>query len=322
MSRLVLPILLGIEIALFTTLSHPSFDSFGGFVQYFRGYFQDLLAHAAPDLLMAAGLTIVLMSAGIDLSVASMAALIAAIMALFAPGPAFWWTALPAGLLAGLLLGGTNGLLVARLDVPPVIATLGTMIFYRGLCYVLLGDREKAPFVDVPGFEWLGQFTGAMLLLGLVYLAGGIYFQHSPWRREVLTVGGNRIAARYAAIPVERRLLEVYTLAGFLAFLAALCFTARNSSVSGSSLFGVELRVIVAVVLGGTSVQGGRGSLYGTFFGVLLMAVLDEGLRSAARWGDEHLPFKLSHLQYLLLGVLLVGSVWLNRPSPRRGKQL
>ncbi len=125
-------------------------------------------------------------------------------------------------------------------------------------------------------------------------------------------LGGNRVAARYAGIPVTRRLYEVYGLMGVMAFLAALCFTARNSSVSASSLTGLELHVIVAVVLGGTRVQGGAGSLLGSFLGVLMIAVLDEGLRGASAWGDKHLPFKISHLEYVMLGTLLVAGVWLN----------
>jgi ribose/xylose/arabinose/galactoside ABC-type transport system permease subunit len=134
-------------------------------------------------------------------------------------------------------------------------------------------------------------------------------------------IGGNRVAARYAAIPVERRLTEVYLLMGLLAFLAALIFTARNGSVSASSLTGLELRVIVAVVLGGTQVQGGSGTILGTIFGVLFIAVLDEGLRGAAIWGAQHLPFRISHLEYVLLGLLLVfGVAWntfLQSPSTR-----
>jgi ribose/xylose/arabinose/galactoside ABC-type transport system permease subunit len=180
-----------------------------------------------------------------------------------------------------------------------------------------MGEQEKAPFVDVPGYEWFGQFGGAVLLAATVFVVGGIYFHWSRWRRELLMLGGNRIAARYAAIPVHRRVCEVYTLMGLLAFLAALSFTARNSSVSASSLTGLELRVIVAVVLGGTRVEGGAGTLWGTFFGVLIIAVLDEGLRGAARWGDQHLPFKISHLEYILLGVLLLTAVWLTGKTRR-----
>jgi len=305
-----------LEIALFTAISGQSFASVPDALAYFKSYFTDLLCQSAPVLLVAFGMTIVLMTAGIDLSVGSMVALIACVMSSFPAGPEFWWTAVPMGLALALLLGGANGALIAWLDVPPIIATLGTMIFYRGLCFVVMGDLEKSPFLGVPGFEPLGQLLGAGLLVGVVYLAGGKWFQHSRWRREVLMFGGNRIAARYAGIPVVRRTLEVYALVGLLSFLAALTFTARNSSVSASSLTGMELQVIVAVVLGGTKVQGGGGSLLGTFFGVLIIAVMDEGLRGAAQWGNDHLPFKISHLEYLLLGALLVMGVWLNtRPA-------
>jgi ribose/xylose/arabinose/galactoside ABC-type transport system permease subunit len=321
MRRWLLPILLLVEIALFTSVSGQSFPSAAEAASYFRSYVADLLVQSAPVLLLAFGLTLVLMTAGIDLSVGSLVALTACVMSSFAAGPNYWWTAVPIGLGLALLLGFTNGALIAWLDVPPIIATLGTMIFYRGLCFVVMGDLEKSPFLGVPGYEGFGQFLGAGILVALVFLAGGGWFQRSRWRRELLMLGGNRIAARYAGIPVTRRVLEVYSLVGLLGFLAALVFTARNSSVSASSLTGLELQVIVAVVLGGTRVQGGSGSLSGTFFGVLIIAVLDEGLRGAARWGDQHLPFKISHLQYVLLGALLLFSVWLNTRPANTGRK-
>ena len=312
MRRWLLPLLLLLEIVLFTSVSGQSFHSFAEATGYFRSYFNDLLCQSAPVLLVAFGMTLVLMTAGIDLSVGSLVALVACVMSSFPSGPNFWWTAVPLGLALALLLGAANGALIARLDVPPIISTLGTMIFYRGLCFVVMGDLEKSPFVDVPGYEVLGQFVGASLLVALIFLVGGGWFHRSRWRRELLMLGGNRVAARYAGIPVDRRIIQVYLLVGLLGFLAALCFTARNSSVSASSLSGLELQVIVAVVLGGTRVQGGAGSLSGTFFGVLIIAVMDEGLRGASRWGGAHLPFKISHLEYVLLGGLLVLGVWLN----------
>lgn len=312
MRHWVLPLVLLAEIALFTALSGQSFTSGSEVVAYFRSYFADLFCQSAPVLLLAFGMTVILMTAGIDLSVGSMVALVACVMASFPAGPAFWYTAVPVGLALALVLGATNGALIAWLDVPPIIATLGTMILYRGLCFVTMGDLEKSPFLGVPSYEWLGQFQGAIVLVALTFVAGGLWLKRSRWLREILMLGGNRIAARYAGIPVERRALQVYALAGVLAFLAALSFTARNSSVSASSLSGLELQVIVAVVLGGTRVQGGSGSIVGSFYGVLIIAVMDEGLRGAARWGSEHLPFKISHLEYILLGLLLVVGVWLN----------
>ncbi len=312
-------ILLGIlvgELVLFTVISGPELATTGEWIDYYRLYLTDVISQSGPVLLLAFGMTLVLMTAGIDLSVGSMVALIACAMASFDAGGSFWVTAVPCGLALGLLLGLSNGILIASLDIPPIIATLGTMIFYRGWCFVIMGDLEKDPFLDVPAFELFGEFPFVSLCVLLTYAGGGVWFRRSRWRQEILIAGGNRVAARYAGVPVRRRLCEVYALVGLMAFLAALAFTARSGSVSGSSLLGLELRVIVAVVLGGTRVQGGMGSITGSLLGVLIIAVLEEGLRSSVSWGEQHLPFKISHLEYLLLGVLLVGGVWLNR---RRG---
>ena len=308
----ILVLILVAEIAFFTVIGGHSFESWNDIVAYFGAYFADILAQSAPVLLLAFGMTLVLMTAGIDLSVASMVALIACVMSSFDPTAGFWLKAVPTGLVLGLVLGLANGLLIARLDIPPIIATLGTMILYRGLCYVVMGDLEKAPFLEVPGYEWFGHFLGAACVTLVVYLGVGMYLNRSRWKREILMLGGNRIAARYAGIPVTRRLCEVYALVGVLAFLAALCFTARNGSVSGSSLTGLELHVIVAVVLGGTRVQGGTGTLVGSLLGVMILAVLDEGLRGASIWGEKYLPFKISHLEFLVLGILLAMGVWVN----------
>lgn len=308
---ILLGILIG-ELAFFTLLSGKEFGSGEELVRYFRSYLGDLFVQSAPILVLAFGMTIVLMTAGIDLSVASMVALVACVMSSFPAGGNFYWTAVPAGLATGIAAGVLNGVLIARFDVPPIIATLGTMIFYRGLCFVIMGDLEKSPFLDVEGYHYLGEFEACAAVIAVVFVAGGFYFAHSVWRRELLMIGGNRIAARYAGIRVERRLLQVYGVVGLLAFLAALCFTGRNGSVSASALSGLELHVIVAVVLGGTRVQGGSGTIIGTVFGVLFIAIMDEGLRGAAIWGARNLPFKISHLEYVMLGVLLVFGVGLN----------
>jgi ribose/xylose/arabinose/galactoside ABC-type transport system permease subunit len=315
---LILLICLLGELLLFTTLSGQQLSSFPQIMAYFRSYFADLFTQAAPTLILAFGMTLILSSGGIDLSVASMAALVSCVMSSFPAASNFWLIALPAGLFVGIASGTLNGCLIAKLDVPPIIATLGTMIFYRGLCFVVMGDLEKSPFLEVPGYDFFGSFQGTALLVALLFVCGGLYFTNSVWRREIFMVGGNRIAARFAAIPVETRLWQIYALMGLLAFAAALTFTGRNGSVSASSLTGLELPVIVAVVLGGTKVQGGGGSLLGSFFGVLFIAVLDEGLRGASIWGQRNIPFQISHLEYLLLGLLLVTGVALNNYTARK----
>lgn len=310
--NLILLALLIVEVLLFNVIGGVALSSVVDFMA--------IISQSAPVLLLAWGMTLVLMTGGIDLSVGSMVALVACAMGALGGESAdgsFWVTAVPCGLVLALALGCVNGVLVARFDIPPIIATLGTMIFYRGWCFVLLGDRERAPFLDVPGYEFVGEFAFCAVILVLLYGAGGGYFMRSRWRQEILLVGGNRVAARYAGLRVGRLQVEVYTLVGFLAFLAALCFTARNSSVSGSALTGLELKVIVAVVLGGTRVQGGSGSLSGSFLGVMVIAVLEEGLRGSVLWGEEHLPFRIRHLEEVLLGLLLLGGVWLHSREKR-----
>jgi ribose/xylose/arabinose/galactoside ABC-type transport system permease subunit len=215
----ILLLILIAELAFFTLLSGKQFDSASELFIYLKSYLADLFIQSAPILLLAFGMTIVLITAGIDLSVASIVALVACVMSSIPVSENFFWAALPAGLATGIAAGFLNGVLISRLDVPPIIATLGTMIFYRGLCYVIMGDLEKSPFLDAPGYHHLGGFTATGTIILFVFLGGGLCFTHSVWRRELLMIGGNRIAARYAAIRVERRLLQVYTAVGVLALL-------------------------------------------------------------------------------------------------------
>ncbi len=298
MRTLILPLLLAIELAVFLPYSGVRFASWQTFSSGLGYYLSDIVVLSAPLLILALGMTVVLMTAGIDLSVGAMIALIAGVVSSFEPGSEFWLKAVPLGLLVAVELGSFNGLLIARLDIPPIIATLGTLILYRGLCSVVLADRENLS--PVPA--WMGEFPGAALVaLALVMLVGA-YFARSRLRREILLMGGNRIAARYAGIPVHRRIVQVYALMGLLAFFAALCALAHDGSVNAGWQTGLELKIIVAVVLGGTRVDGGRGSILGSVLGVFLVTVLEVGLIGMHR----------SDWILILLGPLLVLGVWSN----------
>lgn len=298
MRKFILPLVLLVEIAVFAPYSGVQFDSWQRFTSSLGYYLSDIFVPAAPLFVLAFGMTIVLMTAGIDLSVGSMVALIACVMSTFDGPGEFWTKSVPVGLATAIGLGAFNGLLIARLDIPPIIATLGTLILYRGLCSVVLGDHENMN----PGPHWFGEFPGAVILAAVILLIGGVYFAHSRFRRELLMLGGNRVAARYAGIPVYKRLWQVYTLMGLLAFCAAVSALAHDDAVNASWQTGLELKVIVAVVLGGTRVDGGRGSVWGSVVGVLLVAVLEVGLMGMHR----------SDLMLVLLGPLLVLGVWLN----------
>jgi len=308
----ILPLILLLELLLFAPICGVQFDSWASFQETYPYFATDLFRQAAPLLVLSYGMTLILMTGGIDLSIGSMVALIACVMSTFSEDVSFWWTAMPVGLLLGMGLGSFNGFLISKMDVPPIITTLGTLFFFRGLCNVVMKGSENAPFGEVPGFEFFRSVPGLLIIVTLLCLGGSYAFYRSRWRRELLMIGGNRIAARYAGIPVGKRLLQTYTLMGFLAFIAAVFLTSSNYSVNASSFTGLELQVIVAVVLGGTRVEGGMGTVLNSLLGVLMISLLDEGLRGAGGL-DLQLPFEISHLRFLLLGMLLVGGVWLNR---------
>ncbi|MCA9117721.1 MAG: ABC transporter permease, partial [Planctomycetaceae bacterium] len=188
----ILPLVLLLELAIFLPYSGIRLDSPATALTGLKFYTGDLLSQAAPLLILAGGMTLVLMTAGIDLSVGSMVALVGCVISTFPGDAAFWYTAVPLGLVLGLGLGLFNGLLISRMDVPPIVATLGTLFFYRGLCSVVMRGRENSPFYDVPGYEVLGAPLGCLAIVLVLAVAGGWYFRHSALRRELLMLGGNR----------------------------------------------------------------------------------------------------------------------------------
>ncbi len=305
----LLPMLLALEFAWLLSHSNVPWDDFNRVPRVLWGTLEAVLIHAAPLLVLAVGMTLVLITAGIDLSVGAMTALVACVMSTFGGGESFWLTAVPVGLVVAVGLGAFNGTLIARMDIPPIIATLGTLFFFRGICYIVLPDGESSSVFNrvpawgfLPKYQWFGEFPGAVLIALAVLVVAGVWISWSRWRREILMLGGNPIAARYAAIPVDRRLFQVYAFMGFCTFLAAVIGTARDGAVSANWQEGLELQVIVAVVLGGTRVDGGFGTLAGSVWGVFLVVVLDEVLRTIGQ----------SEKQPLLLGLLLIVGVKLN----------
>jgi ribose/xylose/arabinose/galactoside ABC-type transport system permease subunit len=301
--HVLLPALLALEFAWLLWHSNIPLDDSERFLRVFWGTLEAILIHAAPLLVLALGMTLVLITAGIDLSVGSMTALIACAMSTFEGGESFWLTAVPVGLLVAMVLGAVNGTLIAKMDIPPIIATLGTLFFYRGLCYIVLPEGKTSNVFNrvpegavLPNYQWFGEFPGAVVIAIAVLGFAGIWISWSRWRREILMLGGNPIAARYAGIPVDKRLFQVYAFMGLCAFLAAIIGTARDGAVSANWQEGLELQVIVAVVLGGTRVDGGFGTFTGTIWGVFLVVVLDEVLRTIGQ----------SEKQPLLLGLLLI----------------
>jgi rhamnose transport system permease protein len=185
-------------------------------------------------------------------------------------------------LVSGALAGGINAVLITALRIPPLIVTLGTYSLFRGLAEAL--TRGSITYTDFPaGFlfigqeRWLGLPTQAWIFFA-VALAVGLLVHGTTFGRAFRTIGFSPEGARYAGLPVARRLAIVYVLAGFIAAIAAIIYTARLGQAKADAGTGYELFAITAVVLGGTSIFGGKGSVIGTLLGVAAIAVLKSGL--------------------------------------------
>lgn len=258
--------------------------------------------------LLAIALTPVIVSGGIDLSVGSMMGLSAVALGMMS-------RQMPIGLAAVVTLGigaaggAVNALLVARLKIPPLIVTLGTYSLFRGLAEGLTGGVEN--FTNFPeSFLYLGQgyLLGAIpaqLPIFLAAIAGyWILLHRTTHGRAIVAIGFSPEGAKYAGIPVEKRLGLVYVLAGAVSSLAAIIYVAHLGQAKADAGTSYELMAITAVVLGGTSIFGGRGTIHGTVLGLFAIAVLQNGMRLA------DLP---SELAGILAGVLLVISILVSR---------
>lgn len=243
----------------------------------------NVLRQVSFNALIAFGMTFVILTGGIDLSVGSILALTGAVSAgLLASGidPVL---AMLAGLLLGAILGAVNGVIIAKGKVAPFIATLATMTIYRGLTLVYTEGRPISGLGDSAAFQMLGKgyFMGIPVPVVTMFISFGIlYFilKKTTFGRRVYAVGGNEEASILSGINTDRIKIYVYSLTGLLAALAALMLTSRLNSAQPTAGEMFELDAIAAVVLGGTSLTGGRGWIVGTLIGALIIGVLNNGL--------------------------------------------
>jgi len=245
---------------------------------------RDIALNNAPLLLVATGMTLVILVGRIDISVGSQFAIVSVCAGLLAKAGAGTPLLLLSVLAIGAALGALNGLLVARLGLPSIIATLATLVAWRdGLRWA----TEGAWVQDLPpDFQWfgLGQASGQLLIV-LAALAALIaldfLLHHVAGGRAVYAVGSDREAARLAGIEPERVTFLVFVLMGALTGLAAFLNAARFSAVPSNIGIGLELKAIAAVVVGGTAIRGGRGTLIGTLVGVALLGTIGPALTYA-----------------------------------------
>jgi simple sugar transport system permease protein len=287
-----------IMIVVFATLS-PVFLTSGNLL--------NVLRQAAPILIVAVAMTFVITTGGIDLSVGSTVALINALAAIFLQAGIPWPLVVIALFAIGGAIGVLQGWFIAFQGIQPFIVTLAGLSTLRGIA-LLMTAGFSIPIATDLGFVLIGRgwFAGvpapawiavAVAILGFLALA------HMRFGRYVVAIGANQEAARRAGIPTRRIILLVYALTGLASAGAGIIIAARLGSGSSNAAVGFELEVIAAVVLGGTSLMGGRGSILGTILGALTIAVIGNGLI-------------LSHVSpfftQIVTGAIILLAVWLN----------
>jgi ribose transport system permease protein len=255
------------------TVLSPSFLTIGNLLNVTR--------QVSINAIIAAGMTFVILTGGIDLSVGSILAIAGAIMAGALKSGAPLVAALGAGIVVGVAFGVLNGLAVAYGRVAPFIVTLATLTMARGITLVYTDGR---PISDLgAAFGWLGNGDVAgvpvpVIVMALVFATSTIALGQMVVGRYIYAIGGNEEATRLSGVDVRRYKVLVYALSGLLSAVAAVILTARLDSAQPTAGQGYELDAIAAVVLGGTTLAGGEGGMLGTLLGAFLIGVLNNGL--------------------------------------------
>ena len=256
--------------------------------------------------LMALPLALVIVAAEIDLSIASVLALSSAVMG-------YLWnhgqpveTIIPICVVVGALCGAVNGLLVTRLGLPSLAVTIGTLALYRGLAFVVIGDDSVTDFPGVWTDRAFGNVAGTpvpntMVLFAVLAVVFGVLLHATPFGRSVFAIGSGEEAAYFAGIRVKRIKMTLFVLSGAVAALAGVVISLRNSTAAANVGQGFELTTVAAVVLGGVSIFGGRG----TIGGVVLALVLLGGIQKALTLSESISSYWIQ----IVTGALLVGSV-------------
>lgn len=245
----------------------------------------NIMRQTSVNAIIAVGMTLVILTAGIDLSVGSVLALCGALAASMIAMEIPVVIAVPGALLAGTALGAISGIIIAKGKVQAFIATLVTMTLLRGVTMVYTDGRPiSTGFTDVAdSFAWFG--TGYLLgvpvpiwLMVIVFAAAWYLLNHTRFGRYVYALGGNEAATRLSGINVDSIKVGVYAICGLLSALAGIIVTSRLSSAQPTAGMGYELDAIAAVVLGGTSLTGGKGRVMGTLIGALIIGFLNNAL--------------------------------------------
>jgi ribose transport system permease protein len=254
----------------------------------------------APFGIMALGMTVVIITGGIDLSVGSIMGLVAIVAGLFLTWEYPWYVAFAMGLLTGIICGGVNGFFVAYLNMPSFVVTLGMLSIARSLAVVISGNQmlykfgPDAPIVKAIGQarwpvqtegdwipDWIPQLSSHFWVMIVMALWLGYMFNFKAWGRHLFAIGGNENAARLTGVPVNWIKFQAYVFSAFTAAVASLLLLGYNGSAINAMGQGYELRVIAATVIGGANLMGGAGSAFGAIIGAAFLEVIRNALLMA-----------------------------------------
>ncbi len=292
-----------LECIVFAFLS-PSFLTLNNFV--------NVTLQIAIYGMLAVGMTLIMITGGIDLSIGSVVALVGVVAAILSkkdalPADVMVLTAMLAGIALGTAIGAASGSLIARFGIPPFIVTLALMTICRGVVFIITGGFTEG---ELPAhFGWLGRghlwfLPIPVVIMVLLFAAGYVLLDMTAFGRHIYALGGNEEASRLSGIRVRRTKVLVYSLSGLLTGLAGVTLAARLGAGAPNSGLGYELDVIAAVVVGGTSLSGGRGSMIGTLAGTMFIGVLNNGL---------NLANVDPYTQKVALGLVILAAVWFDQ---------
>mgnify|MGYP001283592016 CR=1 FL=1 len=267
----------------------------------------NVLVQAAVVSVLAAGVNFAILTGGIDLSVGSVLGLVGVLIAATYKSTGSVFLALAAALFLGFSLGLFNGLMVTVGRIPSFIATLGTMSIARGLAFVFTQGRPISSFPASFRALGAGEVWGIpipIIVVFVVYAVAHYVLTQTPYGRAIYAIGSNEEAARLSGVNVGWYKAAAFGISGLLAGLAAIMFTGRINSAHPLAGNGYELDAIAAVVIGGTSLSGGEGRVWGTFVGALIMGVIRNGL---------NLLMVDSYWQQVVIGAVIVIAVLLDR---------
>jgi len=286
-------------LVLYFGLRAPHFLEAAGLVDYARLY--------APYAILAVGLTLVIGSAGIDISVGSVLGLSTVVLGVaLSRTDCSLFAACLMAMATGTAFGAFNGFAVANLRLQPVVVTLSTMAAARGLAYVVAGQGVSS--ISLPErAEWLQQISydspAPLIAAAVIAIAGSVVLSQTTFGRSVLAIGNNEEAARFSGIAVKRIKLWVYTVTGALCGLGAIITAGTMNTATTDAGMGYEFEAITAVLIGGTSIMGGEATVVGSVFGVLAAATLSRGFDLMG----------ISDLwRMMCLGLILIASVLLD----------